>query len=136
MTTFLDTNILIDLLSLDSPFHSKAVEACEKRREEGPLVICDIVYSEFSAGMANRQSVDEAIQMLSLERLHFSNAALFQAGQAFKQYRTKKDSNKMNVLSDFLIGAIAESEEVPLLTRNAKDYKNYFPGVKLIITDP
>jgi predicted nucleic acid-binding protein len=39
------------------------------------------------------------------------------------------------MLSDFFIGAHAAAEELPLLTRDARRYRNYFPTVQLITPD-
>jgi predicted nucleic acid-binding protein len=36
------------------------------------------------------------------------------------------------VLPDFFIGAHADAERLPLLTRDARRYRHYFPTVALI----
>jgi hypothetical protein len=36
------------------------------------------------------------------------------------------------VLADFFIGAHAEAERLPLLTRDVRRYRSYFPNVELI----
>jgi predicted nucleic acid-binding protein len=38
-------------------------------------------------------------------------------------------------LPDFFIGAHAEVERLPLLTRDARRYRNYFPKVTLIVPE-
>jgi predicted nucleic acid-binding protein len=40
---------------------------------------------------------------------------------------------KSNVLADFFIGAHAAVKKLPLLTRDAKRYRSYFPSVELIV---
>jgi hypothetical protein len=39
---------------------------------------------------------------------------------------------RTGVLSDFFIGARAETEGLPLLTRDVRRYRSYFPTVNLI----
>ncbi|MNC79747.1 hypothetical protein D3C75_1323140 [compost metagenome] len=58
--------------------------------------------------------------------------ALFLAGKAFVRYR-KVGGGKSNVLADFFIGAHAAVKKLPLLTRDAKRYRSYFPSVELIV---
>jgi predicted nucleic acid-binding protein len=135
MTAFLDTNVLISLLDESAKFHEWCVEAVERKRAEGPALISDIVFCEFSAGMPSLESTLAAIGDLDLERIRASDVALFRAGAALKDYRTGAGT-KSNVLSDFLIGAEAAVYGVPLITANPKDFVNYFPEMELISPVP
>lgn len=129
MTTFIDTNVIVYLLTEDSPFHAWAKEAVATA--DPPIIASDIVYSELSIGMAGIAETDAAISDLAIERLPFSNDALFLTGRAYKKH-CENGGSKSNVLSDFLIGAQAQSEDAPLLTNDIKNYKSYFPAVVLI----
>jgi predicted nucleic acid-binding protein len=132
MSTFLDTNILIYLLDQRDRLHVWTEQQLEKCKIAGPAIISDIVYCEFSVGMANQAAVDAAVSRLGLERIRGSDAALFRASQAFKCYRTQHKGQKTNVLPDFIIGAIAEVVGAPLVTNNSTDFVKYFPKIKLI----
>ena len=82
--------------------------------------------------MIDRSAVDTAISQLALQRFgRTGDDALHRAGQAYKKYRSRGGA-KANVLPDFLIGAVAETEGVPLLTANSSDYSGYFPNLQLI----
>lgn len=132
MTTLVDTNILISLLDPNHQHHAWSSAQLVARKVIGPALICDIVYCEFSVGMASQAHVDTAIQTLAIDRIgRSSDAALYRAGQAYKKYRGQQGT-KSNVLPDFLIGAVAELAGVPLLTANGGDYAGYFPQVTLI----
>lgn len=135
MTTFVDTNIIVSLIKPEEEAHEWAKRAVEERKQHGPLVICDIVYSEFSVTMADVKEVNEIVHELALERLRFSDEVLFRAGQAFHAYK-KRGGPKTNVLADYLIAAQAEVEGAPLLTNNAKDYRTPFPNVTIIEPPP
>ena len=81
--------------------------------------------------MQSLQEAQETINKLALVRCGYTDEVLFRAGKAYAQYR-KNRGQKTNVLPDFFIGALAEVEAAPLLTRNPKDVKKYFPAVQLI----
>lgn len=136
MTTFLDTSVIMSAINHAEDHHDWSVATIEERRAAGPLVIADIVYSEFSASMQSREETDAAIAAWAFERLGNNDDALFKAGQAYKAYRQKKrapgEPFKNNVLPDFLIGALAEVEGIPLLTTNQDDFKKYFPDLQII----
>lgn len=131
MTTFLDTSALIAALKPGEPHHEWSTAQIEVRRSEGPLVIADIVYGEFSISMDSREHTDAAVNALALERLVSSDDVLFRAGQAFKEYK-RRNGTKTNVLPDFLIGALAAIEGAPLVTINPKDFTGYFPELQVI----
>jgi predicted nucleic acid-binding protein len=58
-------------------------------------------------------------------------SALFLAGKAYLRYRAAGGA-RTGVLSDFFIGAHAAAEQLPLLTRDIRRYRTYFPTVELI----
>ena len=131
MTAFVDTNVLICLLKPQEPFHAWSISQLQNCKAMGPVIISDIVYCEFCVGMASQADVDAAVSSFGLQRFSGSDAALFRAAMAFKQYR-RRGGVKTNVLPDFLIGAIAEVAGAPLITANRKDYVGYFPQLQII----
>ena len=66
---------------------------------------------------------------LVLEKLPL--AVLFLAGKAFVRYR-REGGTKSNVLADFFMGAHVAVTNYPVLTRDARRYRTYFPTVKII----
>lgn len=131
MTAFLDTNILIYLVDEDSEFYEWSHEQLATCKTSGPAIISDIVYAEFSAGMASKEEVDATVTLFALQRYSASDQALFKAGQAFKVYKDRGGS-KTSKLLDFIIGATAEDAGAPLVTANRKDFAAYFPNLRLI----
>jgi len=57
--------------------------------------------------------------------------ALFLAGKAFVKYRDA-GGTRAGVLADLFIGAHAQVDQLPLLTRDTRRYRRYFPTVNLI----
>jgi predicted nucleic acid-binding protein len=68
---------------------------------------------------------------LDIDVVTIPRSALFLAGKAYLRYRGVGGS-RTGVLSDFFIGAHAAVEQRPLLTRDARRYRTYFPTVELI----
>jgi len=136
MTTLLDTNIVIFLLAEETPenklIREWAIGKFEERKAEGPVIISDIVYCEVSVAMESQAQMDEAVSRLGIDRIPCSDAALFRAGRAFKKYKEENKGPKTGVLPDYIIGAVAEAEGLPLLTTNPRDYTGYFPGLTII----
>jgi predicted nucleic acid-binding protein len=57
--------------------------------------------------------------------------ALFLAAKAFAGYR-RRGGIRTGVLPDFFIGAHALVERLPVLTRDERRFRHYFPTVELI----
>lgn len=131
MITFIDTNVLIYLIDDREPLHGWSEKQFIHCKSQGPVVIPDVVYAEFSAGMTSKKHTDEALETLSLERAQISRDALYEAGRLFRTYKTN-GGNKKNVLSDFFIAAQAADEEAYVLTANRKDFYKLLPTLKLI----
>lgn len=131
MTTFLDTNVLVYLLTKESQFHKWSVSQLEECKKRGPALISDIVYCEFSVAMPTQEATDAAVAQFALERVRGTKEALFLAGKAFQTYR-RNGGPKTRMLPDFIVGAIAADAGAPLITVNAADFGSYFPGVTII----
>lgn len=129
MTTFVDTSVLIPLFDTGSEHHRWCRQHISSA--DPPLVIADIVYAEVSAGMADKPQTDAALAQFGVTRRPTSEDALFRAGKAFIAYRAN-NGPRDSLLPDFLVGAQAEVDNEPLLTRDAARMRTYFPLVQLI----
>ena len=131
--TLIDSNILIDILGGDPVWSESSVRRLADCAKRGALAINDIVYAELSAGFMKRELLDHEIDLLRLTMAPMSRGALFLAGQAFRRYRAG-GGTRVNVLADFFIGAQASFEGWPILTRDARRYRTYFPDVAILGT--
>jgi predicted nucleic acid-binding protein len=131
--TLIDSNILIDILGGDPRWSASSIVSLADRAKRGPIAINDVIYAELSAGFETREKLDQEIDAMGLKVTQLTKSALFLAGQAFRRYRAA-GGTRANVLADFFIGAQASDESWPILTRDAKRYRTYFPDVKVVDT--
>lgn len=126
-----DANVLLDVLT-DDPrwfeWSAAQLDACAERAE---LCINPIIYAEVSVGFDRIEDLDEALPLDAFRRLELPWEAGFLAGKAFLRYRRSRGT-RTSPLPDFYIGAHAAIEGIALLTRDAKRYRTYYPGLELI----
>ncbi|WP_434601748.1 type II toxin-antitoxin system VapC family toxin [Pseudomonas sp. Z4-7] len=127
-----DTNVLIDVLEDDPVWADWSIQQLRAQSRAHDLVINPIIYAELSQTFSTFEALDEVVEKLGLVLQEIPRPALFLAGKAFVRYR-KMGGGKSNVLADFFIGAHAAVKRLPLLTRDAKRYQNYFPSVELVV---
>ncbi len=129
--TFVDTNILIDVTSDNPVWADWSSQALASAHARGPLLINAIVYAEFAIGFESQSDCDAAIEELDLTLAEIPSSAAFRAAQAFRAYR-RGGGVRSRALSDFFIGAHASVAAAPLLTRDARRYRTYFPELTLL----
>ena len=132
--TLIDSNVLLDLVTDDERWANWSQAQLEQAAAAGPLFVNSVVYAEISTRHATVDSVDELLRSLDIEVASIPRTALFLAGKAYVHYRAS-GGLRTGVLSDFFIGAHAAVEQLPLLTRDVRRYRSYFPTVELIAPD-
>jgi len=126
-----DTNVLIDVLEDDPKWSSWSLRQLQGQSRLHALVVNPVIYAELSLAFESPGTLDEVVARLDLRFDQIPRPALFLAGKAFARYR-KRGGTRQNVLSDFFIGAHAAVEGWPILTRDVRRYREYFPTVELI----
>ena len=129
--TLVDTNVLLDLFTNDAKWLGWSVMQLEEASIKGPLLINDVIYAETSSRYSRIEDFETALVDAGGTVVPTPRAALFLAGKAFVQYRGA-GGLRTGVLADFFIGAHAAVERLPLLTRDARRYRSYFPTAVLI----
>jgi len=129
--TLVDTNVLVDILTGQPNWRAWSVNMMDRQSAAGALLITDIVYAELSPLFATAEQLDSTIADLDVSLKRIPPLALFMAGRAFEQYR-RKGGPRSTLLADFFIGAHALVEGLPILTRDTRRYRTYFPDVPLI----
>jgi predicted nucleic acid-binding protein len=130
MPVLVDTNVIVDVLTDDPQWASWSVAKLQGHSEAG-LVINPVIYAELCFGSPSMEFVDDVVRRFGLVFQEIPRHGLFRAAKAFGLYRSRKGA-KESVLPDFFIGGHAEAAGIPLLTRDPKRLRAYFPGVKLI----
>jgi predicted nucleic acid-binding protein len=99
--------------------------------EGGVLVINPIIYAEVSIGFERIEELEEVFPADSFRRDPLPWEAAFLAGKCFLEYR-RRGGARRSPLPDFYIGAHAAVTGLPLLTRDVRRYRTYFPHLTLL----
>lgn len=129
--TLVDTNIIVDILNSDAEWQSWSIDRIDECRSRGALATNEIVYAELSARLSSEADVQTALTSLGIAFERIPTAGLFAAGKAHRKYRAS-GGLRTTVLPDFFLGGHAQINRVPILTRDPRPYRSYFPDVKLI----
>lgn len=131
MTTLVDTNVLLDLVTDDPKWAQWSIAELESASLDGRLLINDVVYAELAVRYDRIEHLDAFVEQADLEVVSIPREALFLAGKVFTQYR-RAGGVRTVALPDFFIGAHAAVSQYPLLTRYIGRYRTYYPTVRLI----
>jgi hypothetical protein len=131
VTTLVDTNVVLDLATDDPRWASWSLRQLEAAALRGPLLINAVIYAEFSVGYFRIEDVEGVVINAKLKLVEIPRSALFLAGKVYQRYRAK-GGTRAGVLPDFFIGAHAATAQLPLLTRDARRYRAYFPDLDII----
>lgn len=129
--TLVDTNVLLDLVTNDPAWADWSVRQLDAAVLRGPLAINDVIHAELSAPLAAVESLEAILGKARVAVEPMPRPALFLAGKAFQRCRTA-GARRTGVLPDFFIGAHAAIARLTLLTRDARRYRSYFPGIDLV----
>jgi predicted nucleic acid-binding protein len=129
--TLVDSNVILDVVTDGEAWADWSQEQLEQAASAGPLIINDVIYAEISTRYSTVEKVDAMLRNLDIGVATTPRTALFLAGKAYLRYRAT-GGVRTGVLADFFIGAHAAVEQRPLLTRDARRYRTYFPTVELI----
>ena len=126
-----DTNVLLDVLQDDPVWAEWSLEQLENASVVDRLAINDVIYAELSIAFARVEELEDVLEQTGLYVEPMPREALFLAAKAFIAYRRAAGS-KQQLLPDFFVGAQAAVLGCPLLTRDARRYRTYFPTVQLV----
>src|SRR5262249_11609015 len=124
----------IDVRSDDPVWFEWSATWLDRRGDIGSMFINDIVFAELSVQVESEAEMEQTLAALKVTLARTPMQALFIAGKAYEQYRAA-GGIRTGVLPDFLIGAHAKVMRWPLLTRDVRRFRTYFPDVELITPD-
>ncbi|MCX6856961.1 MAG: type II toxin-antitoxin system VapC family toxin [Verrucomicrobia bacterium] len=121
----LDTNLLIDLVTIGSP-HIAVIRQWLEAGEE--LAVSAIVWSEFLNGPHTKQQKDAVQAIVEGRILDFTVKEAEQASRLFHYTGRKRGSH-----ADCMIAACAMTKDTQLATRNIGDFEKFVPhGLKML----
>lgn len=126
-----DSNVLLDIVTADPEWLPWSQAALADALLAGAVAINQLVYAEVSIAYQQAAELDAVLTRLRIQRIDLPWEAAHLAGQAFLKYR-RQGGTRTSPLPDFYIGAHAQTAGLPLLTRDAKRYRTYFPKASLI----
>lgn len=153
MITSVDTNALLAILYEDT--HTDASEATLRRAyQEGKIVITPIVYAELAAdGHFDMEAeLNQFLEDFSIQLEEPSRNALFQAGQQFQRYTSRRPdrfqcpacgsnqsiackecgedlASRQHIAADFVNGGHAVMDADSLISFDRGFFETYFPSL-------
>ena len=134
----IDTSVLIDLLGEDA--RAGAAElSLRDALAHGPVVLCDVVVSEITAGLGHGAEIMDVVEEMGMSYLPVERKSAVRAGEMQRRYkqrlRTLGKSNTVaqRTVPDFIVGAHALLQCSALITRDAGFFRDYFKGLKVIV---
>lgn len=125
-----DTNIIIDLREMDTRWFDWSLNALATLGS-GERLASAVVVGELAARGGAEEELTALLTEFEIDPLPLNVAAGFRAGFAHRAYRDA-GGKRDKLLADFLIGAHAATIRQPLLTRDPRRYRTYFPDLTLI----
>ncbi len=126
-----DTNVIFDVVQDDPVWAQWSQENLDLLGAAGDLAINPVIYAELSIAYSGIEELESLVSASQLRILEIPREALFLAGKSFLSYR-RQGGAKTDVLPDFFIGAHASVTRIPLLTRDDRRYRIYFPRLQII----
>jgi len=132
-----DSSVLIDLLG-DGP-QAGAAEACLRQAlSNGPVVVCDIVVSEITAGLGHGAEIMDVVEEMGMRFVPVEQRAAIRAGEMQRRYAERMRARgetgaPPRTVPDFIVGAHALLQCSALITRDAGFFRDYFKGLKVIV---
>lgn len=126
-----DTCVLVDVSTGDARWKDWSSEQLARWAGRGPLLTNPLVFAEWCADFASVGAAEAAVEAFGLRWRELPRAALFLASRAHLHYRRRGGTRRM-VPADFLIGAHAAVEGLPLLTRDRRRFETYFSGLEIV----
>ncbi len=125
-----DTNIIVDLREEDGEWFEWSVGTLARLVPDG-LTTSAIVLGELIARGTGEAEIMTQLAVFEIEAQALTVGAGLRAGMAQAAYR-RAGGTREKLLADFLIGAHAVTEQRPLITRDPRRYRQYFPELTLI----
>ena len=126
-----DSDVLLDVLGQDPIWAAWSAGVLRDLADRHELAINPMIFAELSAHFTDPAELERAVPAGEFVRMNLPYDAAFLAGHAFRAYR-RNGGTRTAPLPGFFIGAHAAVLRCPLVTRDVRPYRRYFPTVELI----
>lgn len=156
MKTAVDTNVFVDIL-INSPRVNQSKELLHQAFIEGTIVVCPLVYAELATLITDAGQLDAFLKALGAKVEPFTQQALLYAGKAWGIYTERRPGKmvcpacgtqvevtcracgrelnmRQHILTDFLIGAHAQTQADLLLSHDRDFIRRYFSSLACLPT--
>jgi predicted nucleic acid-binding protein len=124
-----DTSVIADILTKDREWFTWSSDQLEIWGNKGPVCYDEMVFAELAVKFDTQKELENRLSAFT--HLPLPLNAAFQARKAYERYR-HSGGKKPRPLPDFFIGAHAYVAHIPLLTRDPRRVRSFFPSVQLI----
>lgn len=135
----IDTSILIDLLGDDAGMADAAERSVRDALAQGPVVLCDVVVSEITAGLGHGTDIMDVVEEMGMRYLPVERRSAIRAGEMQRRFNQRRRASGQGgppsprTVPDFIVGAHALLQCSALITRDAGFFRDYFKGLKVIV---
>ena len=131
MSVMVDSCVYLDIFTKDSRWFEWSSMALANAADAGTIVLSPVIYAEISIRFERIEELEAFLSLDVFEYRAIPREAAFLAGKCFLEYR-RRGGRKSLPLPDFFIGAHAAIENLTLVTRDVKRFRDCFPGLRLI----
>ena len=131
MSVMVDSCVYLDIFTKDSRWFEWSSRALANAANAGMIVLNPVIYAEISIRFRRIEELEAFLSLDVFEYRAIPREAAFLAGKCFLEYR-RRGGRKSLPLPDFFIGAHAAIENLTLVTRDVKRFRDCFPGLRLI----
>ena len=130
MITAIDTSVLV-AISQQEVRSQEWRNRLNQSGSEGTLIICPVVFAEYSARFSKIDTVREVLNDMSIRWSSFNDQSSYLAGRTYLRYRRNKGPRK-TMIPDFLIAAHAQLQADQLAAIDRGYLRTYFPKLKIL----
>lgn len=134
MSVVVDSCIYLDIFTRDPRWFEWSSTVLSNAANMGSILMNPVIYAEISIRFGRIEELEALLPSDVFEYQAIPREAAFLAGKCFLEYR-RRGGPKILPLPDFFIGAHAAVARVPLVTRDMRRFRDYFPRLRLICPD-
>jgi predicted nucleic acid-binding protein len=126
----IDAPVLVDLLA-DGPLADAAEASLRSCLSVGPVVVCEVTLAEVCAALRDGADAVGVLEDMGIRYSAIEAKSALRAGEMQRRHRQRARDGR--AVPGFLVGAHALLQCDGLITRDARFYRDYFKGLKLVI---